>query len=502
VRSHLPAIGAGVAAAIALLLSVWVGQVVYEGLPHIEDDFSNLWAAHVFAQGHAALPTPPDKNSFLVPFVVDYNGLRFSKYPPGWPAALSLGVRFEADGLVNPILACLAVWLTFRLGSKIAGAWIGLLAAVLLMISPMFVMISGSLLSHGLSLFLSLAFILAWIDLFIAADTSSSTDHPPAAILVLVAGASLGLLALTRPLTAVGVALPFAVHAIWILLRGRPAARKQLLGLGGLALAVAALLPVWQWSLTGDPWLNLYTLWWPYDRLGFGPGIGVTSTGHNLSLAYSNARFSLRAGMHDLFGWPYISWIFLPFGLFSLHKSSRAWLAFAVLPGLLLAYSFYWIGSWLYGPRYYYEALPGLAIVSAAGISFIGGWSVKAGLLIGVRRRAVTALLAGLIAVDLVFYLPARLASMRHLYGISRQALAPIEAANLGRALIVVHPEHHWTEYGALLTLAPPFSSTDEILLTIFLGGDQDGELARDFPDRILYHYFTSEPSIFYRISR
>jgi hypothetical protein len=502
VKPRLPAIGAGLAAVVALLISVWVGDAIYERLPHIEDDFSNLWAAHVFAQGQAALPTPPDKNSFLVPFVVDYNGLRFSKYPPGWPAALSLGVTFGADWLVNPILACMAVWLTFRLGSKIAGGWVGLLAAVLLTISPMFVMISGSLLSHGLSLFLSLAFILAWVDLFFAPVAPSSSAHVPVSILVLVAGASLGLLALTRPLTAVGVALPCAVHGLWIVARGGPAARKRLLGVGGLAVAVAALLPLWQWSLTGDPWLNLYTLWWPYDRLGFGPGIGVTSTGHNLSLAYSNARFSLRAGMHDLFGWPYLSWIFLPFGLLALRKNARAWLAFAVLPGLLLAYSFYWIGSWLYGPRYYYEALPGLAIVSAVGIYHIGGWSVGAHLLAGFRRRATVALVAGLVAVDLVFYLPARIAGMRHLYGISRQAMAPFEAAHLGRALIIVHPEHHWTEYGTLLTLGPPFASTDDTLLAIFLGDDQDAALARDFPDRILYHYYTNEPSTFYRISR
>ncbi|HLC04668.1 MAG TPA: hypothetical protein VJK02_16660 [Anaerolineales bacterium] len=500
-RSRLPAIGAALAAAIALLFYMWATGDVYERLPHIEDDFSNLWAAHVFAQGQAALRTPPDKNSFLVPFVVDFNGLRFSKYPPGWPAALSVGVRFGADWLVNPILAALAVWLTFRLGSKIAGPWIGLLAAVLLVISPMAVMISASLLSHSLSLFLSLAFVLAWIDLFLAAQTSTA-DPPRPAMLVPVAGASLGLLALTRPLTAIGVALPFAVHGLWILLRGRTSDRRHLVGLAGLAMAIAALLPVWQRSLTGNPWLNLYTLWWPYDRLGFGPGIGVTSTGHNLHLAYSNARFSLRAGVHDLFGWPYLSWIFLPFGLVSLRKNLRAWLGFATFPGLILAYSFYWIGSWLYGPRYYYEALPGLAVMSAAGIFRIGGWSIRTGFQPGLRRRAMAALLAGLVAVDLFFYLPARLGGMRQLYSISRAAMAPIETADLGRALIVVHPEHRWTEYGALLTLSPPFSSTDMTLLAIFLGGDQDAQLARDFPDRILYHYYTSDPSMFYRISR
>lgn len=484
------------------MFSVWVGETVYERLPHLEDDFSNLWGAHVFSQGRAALSTPPENDSFLIPFVVDYNGLRFSKYPPGWPAALSLGVRFRADWMVNPILAALAVWFTFRLGSKIAGPWIGLLAAMLLLISPMFVMISASLLSHSLSLFLTLGFVLAWIDLFLAPQSSSSAHHPPAMLLVLVAGASLGLLALTRPLTAVGVSLPFAVHGSWILLRGRPAHRRQLVGLTGLAMAIAALQPVWQWSLTGNPWLNLYTLWWPYDRLGFGPGIGVTSTGHSLRLAYSNARFSLRAGVHDLFGWPYLSWIFLPLGLVWLRRNLPAWLALAIFPGLLLAYSFYWIGSWLYGPRYYYEALPGLAIASAAGVFWIGGWSTREGYRLALRRGAMTAFLAGLIAVDLFFYLPARLSLMRHLYGISREAMAPIEAADLGRALIIVHPEHKWTEYGTLLTLAPPFADSDRTLLAIFIGGDQDAQLTREFPDRILYHYYTSDPYTFYRISR
>jgi len=500
VKSRIPAAGAGLIAIAAFFFSAWVADHIYERLPHLEDDFANLWQAHVIARGHLALATPPEPNSFLVPFVVDYNGLRFTKYPPGWPAALSLGVRIGAGWLVNPLLAALALWLTFRLGSKVCGPWVGLLATILMSVSPMFAMISGSLLSHSLSLFLGLAFILAWVDLFLPLEDPAEANRLPRSIPVLAAGMSLGLLALTRPLTASGVGLPCAAHGLWLLVHGRPAQRKSVLKIAGVAVAIAALLPVWQWALTGNPWLNLYTLWWPYDRLGFGTGIGVTETGHNLRLAYSNARFSLRAGVHDLFGWPYLSWIFLPAGLVALRGVRRAWLAFGVFIGLLLVYAFYWIGSWLYGPRYYYEALPGLAILSAAGITWIGAWRRQPARWRGFRRRAMAALLAGLIATDLVFYLPARLGVMRHLYGISRSAMAPFESADLGRALVIVHVEQHWMEYGTLLMRASPFSDNDDTLLVINRGAGQDERLARAFPDRWIYHYYTRDPSTFYRI--
>jgi len=80
VKSRIPAAGAGLIAIAAFFFSAWVADHIYERLPHLEDDFANLWQAHVIARGHLALATPPEPNSFLVPFVVDYNGLRFTKY--------------------------------------------------------------------------------------------------------------------------------------------------------------------------------------------------------------------------------------------------------------------------------------------------------------------------------------------------------------------------------------------------------------------------------------
>lgn len=492
--------------ALALLMalaataaSAWVAWNVFEAIPHVEDEIAHLWQAEVMADGRLYLESPPAPHSFLVAFVVDYEGRRFGKYPPGWPAALSIGVRAGAAWLVNPILAGLSAWLIYRLGAKVFTRGIGLLAEALAVTSPMFLMLSGSLMGHNLSLFLASAFWLAWLDLF---ARRGGRMRVPAALLVVVAGLSLGLLALTRPLTAVGVILPCAVHALWRTVNAGAGAPGRLAGIALLAGGVAALLPLWQAALTRNPWLNPYTLWWPYDRLGFGPGVGHTETGHSLRLALINTRHSLRAGLHDLFGWPYLSWLFLPFGLVAGRRRTASWLLLATFPSLVLVYMAYWIGSWLFGPRYYFEALPGLAIVSAAGVAWLAGWRPAGkGRAEPMRRGLVLLVLALLMAGNLVFYLPLRVGGMRGLYGVSRQKMEPLRAAHLDHALVVVHPVRDWWDYGALLTLTPPFADND-LLLICSWGPEEDRRAASFFPDRRVYHYYPDEPGIFYREPR
>ncbi len=483
-------------AILVALVSAGVVDRVFERIPHIEDEFAYLWQAEVMAEGQIYLPSPTHPSSFLVPFVVDYQGRRFGKYPPGWPAVLSLGARAGVPWLVSPLLGGLAVWLIYRLGGKIAGRGVGLLAGLLTATSPMFLMLSGTLLSHNLSLTLVTAFSLAWLDLF--PDKGHASDAPPvpAWMLVVVAGLTIGLLALTRPLTALGLVIPFSIHGMILLVRGEVVVRRRLLALGGLALAVIALLPLWQAALTGDPFLNPYTLWWEYDRVGFGPGVGVTESGHNLHWAYVNTWFSLRAGMHDLFGWPFLSWLFLPFGLFALRRRRDGWLMVSTFPCMVIVYAAYWIGSWLFGPRYYYEALPALAVASAVGVAWLGGWLGDSLRMVRPRRLAMTALITLIISLNCIFYLPARVGGMQGLYGISRSYLLPLQQADLKNALVLVHSDT-WHRYGTLLMLTSPFTPSD-VLVAWGIGPELDAQVIRDFSDRLIYHYYPDDPHTLY----
>jgi hypothetical protein len=484
--------------ALALLLaagaaaaSLFVSSSIFERMPHVEDEFANLWQAEVMARGRLWIVSPPEAESFLVPFVVDHEGRRFGKYPPGWPAALSLGAAAGAPFAVNALLMALAVWWTYRLGSRLAGTGAGLLAGALAAGSPMMLMLSGSLMSHLLTVVLTLTFTSAWLDLF---PERGLEPRLPAGLLVGVGGLSLGLMALTRPLTALAIALPFGIHGLSILARGGRRARARLVGVVLLVASVGGLLFAWQWAVTRNPSLNPYTLWWSYDRLGFGPGIGPMPGGHSLQLASNNTRHALNAWQHDLFGWPYVSWVLVPAGLFSLRHRRDAWLALGVFPSLVSVYLAYWVGSWLLGPRYFVEAVPALAAVSAAGAAALTGGRLASGWAARLRRVTVTVTLAGLLALNLLVYLPVRLGGLRGLYGITRARMAVLDRPDLASALIIVHPLPDWTSYGALLLLTDPFRRGSPLMLAFSQGALQDQRVAQTYSDRTLYHYYPDDP--------
>ena len=68
-----------------LMITAWVSDDVFERIPHVEDEFAYLWQAEVMAEGQISQPSPETPRAFPVPFVVDHDGQRFAKYPPGWP---------------------------------------------------------------------------------------------------------------------------------------------------------------------------------------------------------------------------------------------------------------------------------------------------------------------------------------------------------------------------------------------------------------------------------
>ena len=490
---------------LAALASYLVSDLVFEQMAHIEDEMAYVWQAEAIVRGHLTIPSPPEEKSFLVPFVVDYNGLRFGKYPLGWPVFLALGLFLGIRSLVNPLLAGLGVWLIYRLGKLAFGEIVALLAAGLTLTSPFFLLNSGSLLSHPFGLVLSAAFALTWLDAF------GNPAAPRRWLPVLVAAFSLGVLALTRPLSAVAVAAPFSLHGLYLLVRGDWLVRRRVLLLGGLVLALASIHFLWQYAVTGNPSLNPYILWWDYDRVGFGVGVGRGPQGHSLEQAYANARYSLRSGARDLFGWGAYSWIFLPFGLLALGRNWRGWLSGSVFLSLVIFYLAYWIGAALFGPRYYYEGLYSLTLLSASGIAFLAGWPVRPGAMrepatswMRLRPYLVSAVLLSLIIYNLTVYLPPRLGEMVGLYGVERSRLQPFlapQAQQYTPALVIVHPEEKWTEYGSLLELQDPFLTTPFIFVHT-RGPEVDAEVASHYRDRKIYHYYPEEPYRFYTTPR
>lgn len=485
---------------LAVLMTAFVSAEVFDNTPHLEDEIAYVWQAQAIAGGRLSVETPPCPNCFLVPFVVDVNGQRSGKYPPGWPVVLALGVLAGARGWVNPLLAGWTAWLIYRVVKKVTDEKTALVALILAITSPFFVMNSGTLLAHPLSLFLTAAFTLSWLDTF------DPDRRAPRWMTALTAALSLGVLALTRPLSAVAVGLPFAFHGLYVLWKGDATERKFALGIGGLALLVGSRLFLWQYHVTGDPLTNPYVLWWPYDTIGFGEHVGRQAGGYWPKDAIPNLQVSLFFGNYDLFGWPGFSWLFMPFGLLALLRRPRALMATAVAPSIVLAYTLYWIGSWLIGPRYYYEGLLGAVLLSAAGIRWLAGALQPASApdwkrwLARIRFGLTAGAVMFLVACNCLFYLPQRVGGLHGLYDIRREYLEPFQtesARELTPALVIVHPLEDWIEYGRLLDLSNPYHDTP-FVFTINRGPEKNAEVIAMFPERRVFHYYKHTPFVFY----
>jgi hypothetical protein len=153
----------------------------------------------------------------------------------------------------------------------------------------------------------------------------------------------------------------------------------------------------------------------------------------------------------------------------------------------------------LFGPRYYYEALPALAVTSAAGVAWAGGFLSEAPS-VRWRRLLTVSVLAVLMSGNIIFYLPARLGGMRGLYNISGNPIEFIKNQELDEALVIVHSEL-WMEYANLLLLAPPFSDSD-LRISWSRGDVKDEKLIKELSEYQVFHYYADDPWMLYSTPR
>ena len=106
-----------------------------------------------------------------------------------------------------------------------------------------------------------------------------------------------------------------------------------------------------------------------------------------------------------------------------------------------------------------------------------------------------------LISLNIVNYLPQRLTGLRGLYGITASQLTFLQSdtvQKLAPALIIIHPQDNWLEYGALLDISSPF--LDSPIVIAYNRGSELNKLAGDYlSDRQVLHYYpTMYPETLY----
>lgn len=509
---------------ISLVGTTYVSQQVFEGIPHLEDEVSFLFQAKTLASGRLYVATPEHLEFFNLPFLIDRDGRWFGKYPPGHPAVLAVGAFFGYPWLVNPLASSLALVFVYLLGIRLYGEGTAIIAAALGIVSPFFLLQSGTLLSHPTTLL----FITLFLYLFLRSNDERS------GCLAMLAGACLGMGFLARQLTAVGMAVPFVTYALWQLARApRQHFARYALLIAGFAPFLGALL-IYNALLTGSPFTSPYELYWPFDKIGFGEGVGAGGY-HTLASGLINTRMNLESLSSQLFGWPLrldlvfvvLASLVLAFNLGKCalqavkgitgqaHDSLRRtclWdaLLLTSFTSLVAVHVLYWTSGGMYGPRYYFEAMPALLLLSARGIAHLAiaadlNWAGRheQGLVTvissrplvllarlgpaGLIKLAIGVAVAALVICSLTSYLPRQFATYRGWYGITGDAPRLASQLQCGRAIVFVPPGNSWTDHAPLIGLNSPALDT-EVIFALDLGQERNQVLIEHYPDRqVLY---------------
>jgi 4-amino-4-deoxy-L-arabinose transferase-like glycosyltransferase len=436
------------------------------------------------------MPPPLVEDAFPMPFSTLYEERWFVQYPPGTAAVLALGVLVHLPWLVQPLLAAGAVVLIVATTHRQYGAGTALLVLLLLVTSPFLLLTANSFLSHVPALF------FACIALYAATRYAERPSLGWAATIAL----GLGLAFLTREIVSILYGLTVVLTGLGYGARQRGRAIVgDIVVMGVILLAAVGLYLGYNAALTGEPFLLPRLLVDGRDRYGFGAGVGFYNE-HSVASGLVNTEEQLVSLGFYLAGWPYgfsLALVLLPF----LTRRASGWdAAHGLLVGAyVLAYTAYYYHGIAFGPRYYFEALPSLAILTARGFGCltesVAGWLAALGRSDAWwrARLATTVLAAALFACNLVYFLPRQATLYADFTGLPGGG--PILDENIGHdlagrtarldnALVVTQEWWLYTMYFAALNCPSLDCST-----VFALGADEQTRevLRRMYPDRDWY---------------
>jgi hypothetical protein len=473
-----------VALGASLIFTSGIALVEYHAEPHIFDAAAYFFTAKMYAQGQLWLPIPPASDRFPGPFMVQYAGRWFAQYSPGTALTLVPGIWLGIPWLVEPLLGTLALLGIGLIAARLYDWRVATLAVILGTLSPFYSYLAASYMSHTVALFYLVWGIWALLRF---AQGEAGWNLPLAAALF-------GMGIMTRDQVAllfVVIVLPGILLLHWRQFQKREYWRRWFIS--GAAFLMVALLFAglslgYNKLLTGSPLVTPRSLFFAGDHWGFGQGIGFYGQ-HTLAAGFVNFDELLTILAIDLFGWPFyftLAFIALPF---LVRRAIAAdWLLLAcaaIMTGAFIGYFYH--GIYL-GPRYLYETLPFLLILTARGILTLATIEKLASLSMKVRQSYISVLIVlCLITCNLFYYLP-RQTQIYHNYA-GLPAHTPLDVAALYHPLLhsaIVVTDNYVLYQIDLFPLNDPLLHNDVIYAFASTPTDYE-ELARAFPTRTLY---------------
>lgn len=485
---------------LTLAIAVAIRAVVLGGAPLTDDESAYRFMAELISTGRLWVESPPDKLFFDRAFMVN-DGKLYAGYFVGWPVLAAPFAWLGLTGWANAVYAAAAVPPLFWLLRDVVGSGWARAGILLAAIAPMPAIAAATELSHTTCL---TALTWALWSGHRALGTAARPVHDFAF------GLAFSLAFAIRPLSALGIGLPFLLA--WLFRLRRHDRRRQLVALlaFGLPSAVmAGLFLAVQWAQTGSPWMPAYNRLLEYTRenryrfAAFGP----ETTAHvgnfrfdGLPRAFANTLTGLLRLSFDLFGW----WCSFALAWFAGGaRGTRLW--WASIGSFVLLHLFVSDpGIDSFGPVHYFELALPLLVLSMLGARHLDerGQAALSAPATALTESAVTptaavrhvgiATLLALVTTALFGFVPVRLRALDRIAELIRLPQATVAAAGIERAVIFAPrpwaPTPCWSDPTEHFVFFRPNNDPDlanPVLWVNHIDVALDRELgARHFPDR------------------
>jgi hypothetical protein len=342
---------------VVLILTNIFSWLCFQHKPHIDDTIAQLFNARIFAHGklYASAPSFPeffDRNHMIID-----SGKWYSQYPPFHPALLAFGVLVGTPWLINPMLGALVVIVFYYLGKELFDEKTGRISAILGTLSPFLLFMSSEYMNHASALLLLSCFILFFFRMIRKHSFASA----------LLAGIFLGLAVNIRPLTALAISTPLIIYSFYLFAR-KPRTYLPRLSLMTIASVIlVGFLLYYNYLTNGNPLTFGYTARWGSDH-GLGFGHSGWGPAHTPLRGLLSTWEDINALNRFLFEWPIPSLFFVALLFASRQTNLKDYLLLSIITTPVIAYFFYWYHGILFGPRWEYETLGALVLLSARGI--------------------------------------------------------------------------------------------------------------------------------------
>ncbi len=349
---------------LLILLAVFTGlftfsvsQIVFRNAAVTTDEHAYVMQAYTFSEGRISRPLPPASEFFIHEMMImDRDVGWLSRYPPGHAIWLIPGVLLGQPRIMVSVAAALSVFIFGNIGFLLQLS--PALLPLLLLLSPFFVFMNGTLLSHTSGLPAVALLLFAYI-------YWKEKDKP---LFALVAGLAWSALFINRTFTGLLIAIPFALDAVWDLFRNRNGRVLWATCLFAASSSVGVLAYLMYNNLAvGDPLLPPYLYYEPSDNLGFGPR-HLHLFVHTFSLGITYLQENIALLDRWLFGFRGSLLLAVVFALWGWH---RRWSLLCLLTvfSVMTGYIFFWFkGIPHVGPVYYFELLPFILLAAGFGV--------------------------------------------------------------------------------------------------------------------------------------